>query len=583
MRQLSLPAKRLSWTSTAVFLVRIRTALALGPINVGRVMWHRMRKLSGYYRWRLPVSMALTGPAFVAAGDNDVNDQLERTVLNEADTLISGKMSLFGLDAVAVGTPPDWHTNPLSKSRIQNTHLHWSEYGDFSSGVEDIKTVWELSRFSWVLVLARSYRLTGDSSYLEKLNLWVAHWLLNNPYNRGPNWMCGQESSIRLSHVLLADNMLRRGAAPTAVLQEFVEQHCQRIRETVSYATGQRNNHGTSEALGLLVGGAWLKENAADPVVRRRGETWCRKGRALLEREVDRLVMRDGTFAQLSITYQRLFVDTVAMAEWWRQFLELETFSDTFYRRVRSATDWLFNFVDSESGDVPNIGSHDGTALFPLSGVNHRDCRPTVQLAGAMFLDKRCFDGDGPWNETLYWLGVELPKAAAGPRLSRIYADGGFAVLREPAGKSKLICRSSTTRFRPGHADAMHVDLWGNGINILRDGGTYSYSVPDNESQYFAGTESHNTAQFDGRDQMPRLGRFLFGAWLESEVLSSDVDSDQPRWCATYTDHWGARHTRQAIWRNGDWIIVDDLSGFQKRAVLRWRVCPEFELSLIHI
>lgn len=517
---------------------------------------------------------------FLSSGEFEANDAADRRVLREADTLLNGSMAMFGLEPVTVGAPPDWHANPFSESRIRNVELHWSEYGDFSSGIEDIKTIWELSRFSWALVLARAFRLSGDQKYLERLNNWTEDWLRQNPYNRGPNWMCGQESSIRLTQGLLADTLLRNSGSSTPLMQEFVEQHCQRIGETMSYAIGQQNNHGTSEAFGLLLGGAWLRKNSSNSTVRRRGDTWYKKGRGQLERQVKHLVMNDGTFAQMSMTYQRLFVDTVAYAEWWRRYLDLPEFSDAFYARARLATRWLYNFVDTDSGDIPNIGSHDGSALYPLCEAGHRDSRPTVQLAAALFLNTRCFDGEGPWKEMLAWLNVEVPETAERSRRSQIYADGGFAMLCGSPENSFLVGRFPSPRFRPAQSDALHIDLWRDGVNILRDGGTYSYAVSDDESRYFVGTASHNTCQFDGRDQMPRLSRFLFGAWLKTEALSFDSACDRPSWSGAYTDYRGCHHSRTVSFRSGEWVVVDDLSGFEKNAVLRWRVCPDVEWSL---
>ena len=64
----------------------------------------------------------------------------------------------------------------------------------------------------------------------------------------------------------------------------------------------------------------------------------------------------------------------------------------------------------------------------------------------------------------------------------------------------------------PSQADAMHVDLWVNGKNLLVDAGSYSYNTNTGLSDYFNGTASHNTVQFDDRDQMPKLGRFYLEA-----------------------------------------------------------------------
>jgi len=562
-----------------VLTLRIGTAISLGLINVGRVLWYRIRKKLGYFRWRLPISVATSGPMFVASEELVADGAVDEAVLRAADAFLSGSMSIFGLVPVAVGTPPDWFANSLSRSRIPDAKLHWSEYGDFSSGLEDIKTIWELSRCSWALVLVRAFRVSGNDRYLQALNSWMQDWLAKNTYNSGPNWMCGQESSIRLGHVLLADSLIRSSDSPTPVLHEFVVRHCERINETTSYAIAQQNNHATSEALGLLLGGAWLKENSSDSTICRSGDAWYMRGRQMLEQQVARLVMDDGTFAQLSMTYQRLFVDTVTMAEWWRGHLELPKFSEEFYARACAATRWLYNFVDRDTGDIPNIGSHDGSALFPLSRVSHRDCRPTVQLAGALFLNKRNFNGEGPWNEALAWLNVQVPEDAEQPRHSQVYPDGGFVMLYGTDESSYLVGRFPSCRFRPAHADALHVDLWRDGVNILRDGGTYGYAVSDDESRYFMGTASHNTCQFDDRDQMPKLGRFLFGAWLKTEQLSFDSSDDKPSWSAAYTDYLGCHHKRTVSYGSGEWLVTDDLSGFQESVVLRWRVCPDVEWS----
>ena len=54
--------------------------------------------------------------------------------------------------------------------------------------------------------------------------------------------------------------------------------------------------------------------------------------------------------------------------------------------------------------------------------------------------------------------------------------------------------------FRPSNCDALHLDLWQNGNNILRDGGSYCYS-DINAFQYYAGNQSHNTVQFNAHNQ----------------------------------------------------------------------------------
>jgi len=555
--------------------LRIRTAVSLGLVSIIRVLWYRWRKSAGHFLKLTPVSAATDGPMFVSRATACYEGGA--TTPGEAFDLRAGRMYLFGLGPVRTGSPPEWHVNHLSGSGIDNPSLHWSEYGDFSTGVEDIKTVWELSRFSWAPVLARAYLTSGDRNYLDILNDWCDDWLRHNPYNCGPNWMCAQEAALRLAHVLLADALLRNEMSATKLLEEFVTRHCERIVPTISYAIGQQNNHATSEAFALFVGGAWLTSNASEPANIQNGESWHREGRRLLEAQVDRLVMADGTFAQMSMTYQRLFLDTISMAEWWRGKLGREALSARFHAKAVLATRWLHRVTDSVTGDCPNIGSHDGSALFPLSKARHRDCRPSVQLAGALFLRKRMFSGTGEWIEALGWLGVELPAEAEDELKSHICPDGGFCVLRPRAADSWLVSRFPPRKFRPPQSDALHIDIWVGNENLLRDGGSFSYASDEWGVGYFAGTASHNTCQFDDRDQMPRLGRFLYGAWLRTKGLRFNGDPQHPSWAAGYKDYRGCRHRRSVSYEADAWVIVDDIDGGEEKAVLRWRVAPNYK------
>jgi len=154
-----------------------------------------------------------------------------------------------------------------------------------------------------------------------------------------------------------------------------------------------------------------------------------------------------------------------------------------------------------------------------------------------------------------------------------VFAQGGFALLCD--GKAKVLLRYPRFRFRPSHADALHVDLWLQDRNVLRDAGTYSYNTDAHWLDYFPGTESHNTVQFDDRDQMPRLSRFLFGDWLKTSVfvpLSHSLDEQSIT--AGYKDGQNARHIRTVRLSKQSLTVIDDIKGFQDKAVLRWRLEP---------
>ncbi len=191
----------------------------------------------------------------------------------------------------------------------------------------------------------------------------------------------------------------------------------------------------------------------------------------------------------------------------------------------------------------------------------------------ALFAGERAYPHEGPWNDGLRWLGIALPEPVAVAPRSYVADDGGFAMLRR--GHAMAMFRYPRFRFRPSHPDALHVDLWVGGENVLRDGGTYSYNTDPHWLAYFGGTESHNTIQFDGRDQMPRLSRFLLGDWLKTdrlEPLSEDAAGVQ--FGAGYRDGQRAIHSRRVHLTDNQLRIEDEIGGFTRHAVLRWRLAP---------
>ena len=86
---------------------------------------------------------------------------------------------------------------------ISDSYSPWWKISDFNNGVGDIKTLWEVSRFDWLLKMGRLVA-QGDVTKLENMNQWISDWTLNNPPYYGPNWKCAQEASIRLINIALA-------------------------------------------------------------------------------------------------------------------------------------------------------------------------------------------------------------------------------------------------------------------------------------------------------------------------------------------------------------------------------------------
>jgi hypothetical protein len=266
-----------------------------------------------------------------------------------------------------------------------------------------------------------------------------------------------------------------------------------------------------------------------------------------------------------------MLLDTLSIVEVWRQRLKISSFSSNFYNKAELATSWLYQMVAPTSGDGPNMGANDGTRLLQLTDSSYRDYRPSVQLGMALFQGRCAYAETGLWTLHLAWLGVSEAEGEAPVYSNCDYDDGGYKILR--SGETSLVLRYPRFRYRPSQADALHIDLWVGGANLLRDAGSYSYnSVPD-LSWYFSGTAGHNTVQFDDRDQMPKLGRFLFGSWLKTNHLTPISHTDSSVSCSVgYHDFRHAEHVRTIHLSETSLCVVDEVSGFGQKAVLRWRL-----------
>ena len=456
---------------------------------------------------------------------------------------------------------PDWFTNLFSNNHFTNFYKNWWHIPDFEN--DDIKCIWELSRFNWAVGFSTKIA-NGDTLSLSKLNIWLENWSKLNPPYKGPNWKCSQECSIRVINLLTAARVLGQDQNPESGLIDIIKTHLKRIEKTLSYAIAQQNNHATSEATALFMGGNFLLNHE------KRAKKWEMKGRRLLEDHAINLIEPDGTFSQYSTNYHRVMLDTYSIAEAWRRSRNLKSFSNNLNNKLKLATEWLWTFTDFDSGEVPIIGANDGSKILQLSRCDYKDYRPSIQLAAALFMNVDAF-GDGLWNETLSWFGVprgEFSKTIG----SKTYIYGGYHVLRKK--ESMAILNYPKFRFRPSQADALHVDLWKNGKNLLRDGGTFSYN--SKMSNWYSSTAAHNTIEFDKQNQMHKISKFLFADWLKTKEINLVKNYEN---ClvasAAYKDNFMNTHKREIILTENTFICNDKIDGNFKEACLRWRLIPE--------
>ncbi|MGA2111905.1 MAG: alginate lyase family protein [Anaerolineales bacterium] len=499
----------------------------------------------------------------------------------ELEECLAGRFLLWNDRYHDFGFPPAWNRNALSPCDEQPSSLrHWSEIRDTGA---DLKGIWELSRFSIAFRLAREYAYTGEEKACEAFWVMFESWLDANPFNSGPNWMSAQEVALRAIAWVFALRVFARSPQTTdSRLEQMLAAlslSARRIEVTLDYARAQNNNHLVSEAAGLWTIGILFPSL-------RRAKRWAHRGRDLLLEAANREIFEDGGYIQHSFNYQRLMLDLYL---WSVRLGEItgRAFPYHLYERLKTSVAYLRQWVDAESGRTPNLGHNDGSLLLPLTGCEYEDYRPTVQalceLAGLPLPY-----APGPWDEERQWL---MGPHSAQRGFPRVGAAGGRAGSLENSGTYLLkgreswgMVRCSHFRSRPAHADQLHFDLWWRGTNLACDAGTYLYSGPPPWYNSYAHGAVHNAVVIDGRDQMSRLGRFLWTEVAQGQVERFSSDEACEIWQGSHSGYrpLGVRH-RRAIARAGDlaWVIVDDLLGSGPHAVrLHWLLSDLTDLRL---
>jgi len=489
----------------------------------------------------------------------DVSDINKSSIINSADLILKNHLSFFSYHNIKMDDHPDWFLDPFLGIHFSNFENKWTKLDDFSNKNGDIKNIWEPSRFNWIVTLSMAYSITNEKKYLNKMNTWLTSWIKNNPKHQGPNWKCAQETSIRLLNLLIANIVTKEDASNDMI--ELFKEHLERISLTTYYSKAQDNNHVISESIALYLGGYIIYKHTKD----KKFHDYHKKGLKLIEQYVNKLIMDDGTFSQYSIIYHRMLLDLLSILESIRIKWILPEFSKSFYIKVSSAINWYCELIDEVSFDAPNIGANDGTYISNYTNMNYRDFRPTASFASSVFnyQIKSELWKNHPLIEIF---ALNKPKLYKAVPKSLFFNKGGLVKLINKSGTAFF--RIPNFMFRPSHSDALHIDIWKDGKNWIRDAGSYSYAVENSVLDKFSGTKGHSTIQFDSSNQMPRLTRFLFGDWLKPSIMQFNEEKNSA--ISGYIDQNKNFHKREISSHQNGWDIIDEIDGRFDIAELRF-------------
>lgn len=455
-------------------------------------------------------------PFFIESRESlNIRRRPTEALKRKVDKINEGYNQMFNHEWTPVN---DWLTNPSTGYRY-SANTHWSQIEDLSSEAGDIKYVWEKSRFSYLHDLIR-YDYHFEEDLAEKVLGDMMDWIEANPINMGPHYRCSQEISLRCLNWIYAIHYYRNSDV-------FTEDRWQRIIHYIYWQVKHvyanigfsricvRNNHAITECLMIFVAGLLFPFFDEAKQWKANGVTW-------LEEEIDYQIYDDGTYLQHSHNYQRVLVQLLS---WFIAISKLHQISlrSSTINKARTTLQYMVNTCIGKDGQLPNYGSNDGALFFRWTDQDYSDYRPQInalhyQLHGTIIYDK---------IEEIQWLGGEITSDMIKEPIVnndiRLYDQGGIHTITSQGSFTFFKCMRY--KDRPAQADNMHLDIWINGFNYLRDSGTYKYNTTPQLTKYFMGTAGHNAVMIGTLDQMTKGPRFIWYNWTKdtrSEIIETD-------------------------------------------------------------
>lgn len=539
---------------------------------------HELEKKIGYLKKKHPVNLSFKVPITISdwkASHNPYVIEPKEALLipkehfeplrEKAERILAGEIQFFSSEWRSLGKDYNWITNPSTGYQYDIT-THWSQIPDISEDAGDIKFVWEKSRFSYLLTLIR-YDYHFDKDLSEFIFSEIEDWIDSNPINQGPNWRCSQEISLRILNWCFAIYYYQNSDALTEErwqkIQNVVYASIHHVYHHIDFSRiAVRNNHAITETLFLTL------SNILFPFIPETKD-WSKKGLKWFEDEINYQIYDDGTFLQFSMNYHRVVIQLLSLGI--SVFHKNNrNFPKFIYNKAYRSLNFLYQCMQDENGKLPNYGSNDGALFFPLADADYRDYRPQLNTLHYILTNKALFEEreileDLNWNGKISCINVFPPlRKQQGVQSFDI---GGYFVCRDNGFFTFIRCGDH--KDRPAQADNLHLDIWYQGKNILRDSGTYKYNTDSEKLRYFMGSLSHNVVVVNEESQMLKGGRFIWYYWTQklhagwSETNNDYIFSGEIK--AFQFLNKNATHRRKIYIskKSLNWIIEDELRNLE--------------------
>jgi hypothetical protein len=506
-------------------------------------------------------------------------------IVRRAERLVQHRFDHLGYTDLSYGSPIDWHLDPVHGKRAPKKAFYRVQYLDFDE-VGDSKIIWELNRHQHFVILAKAYRLTGDTRFVDEILRQWRHWWAENPYPMGINWASSLEVAFRSLSWLWTVQLLEGASGLPDFRGEWLRglalhgRHIERYLSTYF----SPNTHLLGEGVGLFFLGALCPELPD-------AERWKQSGWKIVQEEARRQVRADGFHFEQSTYYHvyalDFFLHAAVLANL-NNIAVLKEFEETLERMLVALQ------VLGRGGAPPRFGDDDGGRLFdPRRNGSEHLLDPLS--TGAILFHRGDFKAAAASlrEETIWLLGREGVSAwdelEASPAKmnSAALREAGFYLLSADKPKTQLAVDCGPIGADSGghgHADLLSITLESNGQALLIDPGTGEYVGDGGDRNLFRGTSMHNTITVDGVSQASPATAF---SWASRPHPNLEQWVDAPDFDYFMGSHDGYARLAQPVThrrsifslKNGFYLVRDVIEGKGRHQLeISWHLNGELQL-----
>ncbi len=418
-------------------------------------------------------------------------------IIEAADDICNHNFDLLGSGKINLGNRIDWNVDFKTGYKWDLKYYKAYDVNNLDSH-SDIKVPWEVSRFQHLVTLGQAYWLTRNEKYAEEFTDQISSWIEDNPVGLGINWICPMEIAIRIINWICALYFFRK--APS-VSRSFIVEFLKSI-----FLQGQhifnnlerfpKSNHYISDIVGIFFLGMMFPEF-------RTAEKWRKFAFQELLIEMDKQVYDDGVDFEASVCYHR-FVLELFFSSFLLCRLNGIQLPQVYWNKLKKMFDFVLFYLKS-NGYAPQVGDNDNGRLIVFKKRDALDHSYLLTLATILFNDSKYKLSDSEFSEEgLWFFGPEAYQTyktldSNSDIYSSAFPDSGFYIMRNkkfyiiancgPVGQGGLGGHS--------HSDKLSFELNIDGVDIIVDTGTFSYTGDYRMRNLFRSSKFHNTVIVD--------------------------------------------------------------------------------------